>query len=344
VAEIARKIRSGIGGRLRGLAAGRRSGLLDLLPKSSVGCEIGVWKGDFSVQILETVEPRELHLVDPWWFADEAGYVEAWYGGALARTQDDMDQIYEGVKRRLRVPIDQGIVVIHRSESATVALTFADDYFDWVYIDGNHLYEYVIRRPRGLHAKGEAWRPGDGRRLRQSWLVGKRGASGRRPVRGFWRSGGCLAQRPVHPEASLTRYVYSANNMRVADLPLRGAGGEPVDFARTIVSHGVAELAPNRVALDTRTLETTLPVRGGARTVRLTAQDGKLLVDMIAGRGEARIRDTLASTVAHMFRLDEDLSAFYAITREDVELSWSAHGAGRMLRAPTVFEDVVKTI
>jgi hypothetical protein len=35
--------------------------------------------------------------------------------------------------------------------------------------------------------------------------------------------------------------------MRVADLLLRGAGGEPVDFARTIVSHGVAELPPNRV-------------------------------------------------------------------------------------------------
>jgi hypothetical protein len=35
----------------------------------------------------------------------------------------------------------------------------------------------------------------------------------------------------------------------VVDLPLRGAGGEPVDFARTIVSHGVAELPPNRVDL-----------------------------------------------------------------------------------------------
>jgi hypothetical protein len=44
-----------------------------------------------------------------------------------------------------------------------------------------------------------------------------------------------------------------------------------------------------------------------------------------------------------MFRLDEDLSAFYAVTREDTDLSWSAQGAGRMLRAPTVFEDVVKT-
>ncbi len=40
--------------------------------------------------------------------------------------------------------------------------------------------------------------------------------------------------------------------VRVADLPLRGAGGEPVDFARTIVSHGVAELPPNRVDLEAR--------------------------------------------------------------------------------------------
>jgi 3-methyladenine DNA glycosylase/8-oxoguanine DNA glycosylase len=43
-----------------------------------------------------------------------------------------------------------------------------------------------------------------------------------------------------------------------------------------------------------------------------------------------------------MFRLDEDLSAFYAVV--DEELAWCVTGAGRMLRAPTVFEDVVKTI
>lgn len=132
--------------------------------------------------------------------------------------------------------------------------------------------------------------------------------------------------------------------MRVAELPLRGAGDEPVDFARTIVSHGVAELPPNQVTLDTRTLETTLPVQGGARTVLLTARDGTLLVDMIAGRRGPRIRETLVSTVAQMLRLDEDLSAFYAAVSEDADLAWSAQGAGRMLRAPTVFEDVVKTI
>jgi 3-methyladenine DNA glycosylase/8-oxoguanine DNA glycosylase len=131
---------------------------------------------------------------------------------------------------------------------------------------------------------------------------------------------------------------------RLADLPLRGAGGEPVDFARTIVSHGVAELPPNHVDLAVRSFETTLLVPGGARTVRLTESRGKLCTGVVSGRVGVKSRDALAATVAHMFRLDEDLSGFYAVVSADGDLSWCATGAGRMLRAPTVFEDVVKTI
>ena len=128
----------------------------------------------------------------------------------------------------------------------------------------------------------------------------------------------------------------------VAELRLIGTGGEPVDFARTIVSHCVAELPPNRVDRATRTLETTLPIPRGARTVRLSPSDGKLQIETAAGSVGNRARTALTRTVAHMFRLDEDLSAFYALVGDD-ELTWSAVGAGRMLRAPTVFEDVVKT-
>ena len=123
--------------------------------------------------------------------------------------------------------------------------------------------------------------------------------------------------------------------MPMAELPLVGAGGEPVDFARTIVSHGVAELPPNRVDLAGRALETTLPVARGARTVRITAPGKKLRIE---GSADPK----LTKTVAHMFRLDEDLSAFYELVKDD-DLAWCATGAGRMLRAPTVFEDVVKT-
>jgi 3-methyladenine DNA glycosylase/8-oxoguanine DNA glycosylase len=130
----------------------------------------------------------------------------------------------------------------------------------------------------------------------------------------------------------------------VAEIPHVGAGGEPIDFARTIVSHGVAELPPNRVDLEGRTLETTLPVPRGARTVRISAADGALRIDAVAGRIGTGARETLAATIAHMFRLDEDLSGFYGVVSKDGDLAWCAHGAGRMLRAPTVFEDVVKTI
>jgi 3-methyladenine DNA glycosylase/8-oxoguanine DNA glycosylase len=130
----------------------------------------------------------------------------------------------------------------------------------------------------------------------------------------------------------------------VADVPLRGAGGEPVDFARTIASHGVAELPPNRLDLESRVLETTLPIPRGARTIRLTERRGKLRIDAVADSVGERARNALTTTVVHMFRFDENLFDFYKLVKEDDELSWCAVGAGRMLRAPTVFEDVVKTM
>jgi N-glycosylase/DNA lyase len=53
---------------------------------------------------------------------------------------------------------------------------------------------------------------------------------------------------------------------------------------------------------------------------------------------------SLLERVGHVLRLDEDLSEFYALVREDTDLSWAASGAGRLMRSATVFEDVVKTI
>jgi 3-methyladenine DNA glycosylase/8-oxoguanine DNA glycosylase len=131
----------------------------------------------------------------------------------------------------------------------------------------------------------------------------------------------------------------------LASLPLRGGGGEPVLLARTLNSHGVAALPPSRIDETSWTLEVTLPVPRGARTVRVSpGRRGSAQVELLAGSAPPRIRDAVLEQLRHMFRLDEDLSGFYAIAQKDTELAWAATGAGRMLRSPTVFEDVVKTI
>jgi N-glycosylase/DNA lyase len=132
----------------------------------------------------------------------------------------------------------------------------------------------------------------------------------------------------------------------LGELRLVGAGGEPVDLARTLASHGVASLPPQRLDEETWTLETTVALAaGGARSVRVsTGRRGYARVELLGGRAGARQRDELLATVRHMLRLDEDLSGFYAVAAEDPELAWATVGAGRMLRSPTVFEDVVKTV
>jgi N-glycosylase/DNA lyase len=126
---------------------------------------------------------------------------------------------------------------------------------------------------------------------------------------------------------------------------LRGAGGEPVDFARTLLSHGVADLPPNRIAPDGSRMETVLRAGDAAWSLELVSLDpGHATVRAISAEPPAHARDQLLSQIRHMLRLDEDLSAFYAAAAADPALAWVTSGAGRLLRSPTVFEDVVKTL
>lgn len=113
------------------------------MPKNSVCAEIGAYKGDFSAQILEVARPTALHLIDPWKFEVEETYSKSWYGGATGGNQQKMDSIHESVRNRFRREAESGMISIHRSPSADAVKDFEDEYFDWIYIDGNHLYEFV---------------------------------------------------------------------------------------------------------------------------------------------------------------------------------------------------------
>jgi N-glycosylase/DNA lyase len=130
------------------------------------------------------------------------------------------------------------------------------------------------------------------------------------------------------------------------ELRLIGPGGEPVDLSRTLSSHGFSDLAP--IALDERasTLELTVRVpRGRPRRIRIApGRPGTARLEVLGPTPGAGARRAALEGTAYVLRLDRDLSGFYRRIGDDPDLAWATAGAGRMLRSPTVFEDVVKTI
>jgi 3-methyladenine DNA glycosylase/8-oxoguanine DNA glycosylase len=129
------------------------------------------------------------------------------------------------------------------------------------------------------------------------------------------------------------------------EIPLRGAGSEPVDLKRTLLSHGFVELPPFVLDEGVPSLELTLALDGKARTVEIRpGRRTHALVNVVGRRPSAPTAKLLVARIRHVLGLDEDLSGFYELVADDPDLAWAAEGAGRMIRSPSVFEDVVKTI
>ena len=141
--------------------------MLEKMPKNGIAAEVGVWNGGFSAAILDVTEPKELVLIDPWdLLADQKQ--ETWthqkHEDALA-----MGAMYTSVMDRYQ---SHRSVSVRKGFSAEVLASFPDNYFDWVYIDGNHLYDFVRRdveisfdkvRPGGCIAGDDFFWKRDGR-------------------------------------------------------------------------------------------------------------------------------------------------------------------------------------
>jgi N-glycosylase/DNA lyase len=131
-----------------------------------------------------------------------------------------------------------------------------------------------------------------------------------------------------------------------AEFPLVGPAGEVIDLRRVFLSHGIAELPPMRLDQKAWTFEITVPLaRVGARTLRIAqARPGHGLISVTGHSLTAQVGAAVMAQVRHVLSLDLDLTPFYAVAAEDPDLAWVLTGAGRMVRSPTVFEDVVKTV
>lgn len=116
-------------------------------------------------------------------------------------------------------------------------------------------------------------------------------------------------------------------------------------FKRTAISHGWCELLPFEFDRETWTLRRVIDL-GDDRpvTVSITGGKNELVVNVKRRLGK-RATAKVVQDVRHMMRLDEDLTEFYGATRKAKEFAWiERQGAGRLLRSPTVFEDLVKAI
>jgi len=100
-----------------------REQLLELLPPNGVAAELGVDHGDFSRKILDINIPDKLHLVDVW------------------QSERYPEKLFHEVNQKFKDEIDKGTVVINRGLSTEVVNQFADEYFDWIYIDTAHSYK-----------------------------------------------------------------------------------------------------------------------------------------------------------------------------------------------------------
>jgi hypothetical protein len=125
--------------------------VLSTMPKGAICAEIGVWRGDFSAQILEQTRPSQLHLVDQWQVAHDDEHKENWYGSDRI-SKVDLDDILHSVEDRFSDEIEAGRMLIHRAPSTDTAGKFPDGHFDWIYVDADHTYE-------GVQADLKAWVP-----------------------------------------------------------------------------------------------------------------------------------------------------------------------------------------
>ena len=118
----------------------------------------------------------------------------------------------------------------------------------------------------------------------------------------------------------------------------------PPDFSflECINSHGWRQLAPFSWDADTHTLE-RVEEFGSDIVAMLTIRDAGDVVGVDVG-GDAR-GDEIVRRVRHMLQLDLPMDGFHRYCAERAELRHIPGACqGRMLRSPTLFEDVVKVI
>ena len=113
-----------------------RSDLLEIIPEHGKILEIGVFVGDFAKQILEKAHPSHLYLVDIW----QGTYGSGDKDGNNHYEIENMEEIYLGLYQKYKYYNNVDVI---RSTSVAFLKSCENNFFDAVYIDGDHTAQSV---------------------------------------------------------------------------------------------------------------------------------------------------------------------------------------------------------
>ena len=142
---------------LKRLKRQRAAFLKKYIPKGGVGAEIGVQRGLFSLVILHSIQPKKLHLIDPWYLV---GKEWSWALGNKSTIK-----ALTKLMRAFENEIADRSIELHVGFDFDILPSFPENYFDWVYLDTSHTYEDTIKelnliktkmKPDGIIA-GDNW-------------------------------------------------------------------------------------------------------------------------------------------------------------------------------------------
>lgn len=119
--------------KIKNLNISRRVGLIDLFKekKFTFGVEVGTDRGGYAKDILDRMDIVDLYTLDPWIPYNEGNEVK------------DVIKMMEIEKEARETLSKYPNCFIIKDTSMNAVTLFEDESIDFVFIDGNHEYEYV---------------------------------------------------------------------------------------------------------------------------------------------------------------------------------------------------------
>lgn len=120
--------------------------LLTDLNLDGFGIEIGVAMGNFSEVLLANTKLKKIYFLDPW-----KEYPKEVYNDQTNCNQKGQDSRYAFVVEKLKKYGERQSII--RKDSVESLIDFENEYFDFIYIDANHAYEYVKKDMNNWYPK-----------------------------------------------------------------------------------------------------------------------------------------------------------------------------------------------